>query len=1005
MSNNVRCTSEGPITACFQGCKWTLTKRPEFHSFSIGHGENGRIKKQMGIIIMSNTMRRIPALLAVFGTLALFNFPVTAEEGVIEEIVVTGSFIRGTPEDAALPVDVTTRDDLQDVGNPTITELVRNLGIANGNLGETNQFNASGGQGNEGVSTINLRGLGSARSLVLINGRRHVSVSTTGVDISAVPTIAVERLEVLKDGAAALYGSDAIAGVVNFITRENFEGFEIRGSGQFLDESDGEFNASAIWGMNTDRARFMAAAEWDSRSKVGISDRDFSIRPLDANPQGGYSSIGNPGRIFPFTASAGGFVPSADPECETLGGTVSGSTCFFQFTQFDNLIEETDMYKLFSEFNYDITDDVEFHIEALYSKMDMPDWNTSPSYPPQSLFGPDRLIPLDHPGVIDFQSTYPGVIPADTLALYTISRMTGWGGFFGEPEDGSRETDTYRVSTGLNGQLFDGALGFDVAVSWSKRERETAGPDMYVERMAFALNGFGGPGCDPATDAAGVGPCMYYTPFSNGVARSAITGASNPNANPDLVAMNEALFPWLVTDLGTTSEFELLVFDATFNGETGIELGGGTIGWAAGIQTRNEKYVLSPNAINNLSINPCPFQNPESVTLGFTPTLSCDAPTGLFAFLSGTSPASTERTVYGGFMELALPFSDRIDAQFALRFEDYGGEVGSTIDPKFAMRFQATDALALRGSISTTFRGPPQPFLEGRGTSLQFVGSGVNAFKAVDTLGNPGLDPETALATNFGIIFDQGGFYGSIDYWRFDFEDPFQVESFNAILTAYGANGCTPGGAGVGSSDCNQLESHLVFQPGSAGNLTDVQRFEVNWINGTDITTSGIDWLAQYDFELDNGTLTIGTQGTHTLEYDVDDFVDIGDVFLTSGGDFAGELNDNRNSLTPVVDMQGNIFAKYVSGRHSGQIIARYWGEYDDESAITSLQTIDSMFTVDFTYNLSLMEDQLNVDFSVYNLLDEDPPYAQTDLNYDPYTHSAFGRMIKVGFTYTFGAM
>ena len=278
---------------------------------------------------MSNTMRRIPALLAVFGTLALFNFPVTAEEGVIEEIVVTGSFIRGTPEDAALPVEVMTRDDLQDVGNPTITELVRNLGISNGNLGETNQFNASGGQGNEGVSTINLRGLGSARSLVLINGRRHVSVSTTGVDISAVPTIAVERLEVLKDGAAALYGSDAIAGVVNFITRENFEGFEIRGSGQFLDESDGEFNASAIWGMNTDRARFMAAAEWDSRSKVGISDRDWAIRPLPANPQGGYSSIGNPGRSLPFTASAGGFVPAVDPECETLGGTVGGLYLFF----------------------------------------------------------------------------------------------------------------------------------------------------------------------------------------------------------------------------------------------------------------------------------------------------------------------------------------------------------------------------------------------------------------------------------------------------------------------------------------------------------------------------------------------------------------------------------------------------------------------------------------------------------------------------------------------------
>ena len=115
-------------------------------------------------------------------------------------------------------------------------------------------------------------------------------------------------------------------------------------------------------------------------------------------------------------------------------------------------------------------------------------------------------------------------------------------------------------------------------------------------------------------------------------------------------------------------------------------------------------------------------------------------------------------------------------------------------------------------------------------------------------------------------------------------------------------------------------------------------RMEVNWINGTDITTSGIDWLAQYDFELDNGMLTIGTQGTYTLEYDVDDFVEIGGVFLESGGDFAGELNDNRNSLTPVVDLRGNIFAKWASGPHRAQLTARYWGEYEDESAIASLQ-------------------------------------------------------------------
>jgi iron complex outermembrane receptor protein len=436
------------------------------------------------------------------------------------------------------------------------------------------------------------------------------------------------------------------------------------------------------------------------------------------------------------------------------------------------------------------------------------------------------------------------------------------------------------------------------------------------------------------------------------------------------------------------------------DGELPLQLAGGPVGWAAGIQARNEQYTLDPDEINDLAVNPCPFRNPASIALGNTATLDCDAPTGLFAFLSGTIGETTERTVYGAFAEFALPVTDTFDVQLAARFEDYGGDVGSTIDPKLAVRWQVTPSVALRGSVSTTFRGPPQPFLQGRGTSLQFVGA-VLAFKAVDTLGNPNLKPETADTANFGIILDRGPFYGSLDYWRFAFEDPFQVESFNAILGAYGSNGCEPGGAGVGSETCNLLSEHLVFQPGATGLVSEVQRFEVNWINGTDITTSGVDWLAQYDFSLgESGLLTVGTQGTHTLEYEVDDFRDINGVFLTEGGDFSGNLNDNRNQLTPLVDLQGNLFAKWSMGRHRVTAVLRYWGEYDDPEAIPSLQTIDSMTTVDVTYNVRLLNDALTLNLSAFNLLDEDPPRTQTDLNYDPYTHSAFGRMIKVGLVY-----
>jgi outer membrane receptor protein involved in Fe transport len=934
---------------------------------------------------------------------------VFAEEA-IEEVVVTGSFIRGTPQDAALPVDVISQQDLTDIGNPTIAEMVRNLNISNGNLAETNQFNGSGGQGNEGVNTINLRGLGSARSLVLINGRRHVADSNIGVDISAIPSIAIGRLEVLKDGAAALYGSDAIAGVVNFITRENFEGIEARVSGQTFEESDGEYQAGIIWGGGNDRWHITAAAEYERRSEVRLGNLDWAVRPLAANPQGGYSGIGNPGTIFPIgpnpaTGAVGIIGRVADPRCEDFGNTNDNGTCRFQFTQFDNLVEKQDTYKLFGQVTYDISENVEFNLEGLYSKMEIPEWKTSPSYPPQALFGADRRVAMNHPGVLDLQAKYPGIFPESSLFLVPLVRHAGAAGFVdGAPRQAKRETDTFRLAGGLKGTAFNDELGFNIALSWSKRERYTTGVDMYVERMALAFDGLGGPNCDPATGTPGQGGCLYYTPFSNGWATSSINGFQNPDANPELVAMNRELQTWLDTgELGTQTDYELLVFDATFDGTTGIELGGGTVGWAAGLQARQEKYVLDPNDINDLTINPCPFTDPISVTLGHVDTLDCTqsattTDTGLFAFLSGTIPGDTERTIYGAFAELSLPISDKLTGQLAVRFEDYGGNVGETVDPKLALRYQATDNIALRGSVSTTFRGPPQNFLQGRGTALSFVAA-TNAFKAIDTNGNPNLSQEEAVASNFGVIFDYPNFFGSIDYWQFDFTDPLQVENFNGIVSAYGTNGCAD--PAVASAACEELRGKISFQAGAAATPANITRISRVFTNGGDITTSGIDWFGQYDWDTSFGELALGTQGTYTLEYDVDNFTTDGGLFLIPGGDFAGNLNDNRNEITPITELQGSVFARLTRDAHRLTVTARYWGEYDDEGAIADLQTIDEHLSIDLNYNTTLMNDQLGLNVSVFNVFDNLAPRAQTDLNYDPYTHSPFGRMIKVGLSYS----
>ena len=232
----------------------------------------------------------------------------SAAQGEIEEVVVTGSYIRGTPEDAASPVDVTTREDMDLSGNPSIVEMLRSMGPIAGIDGETNQFQSNG---LEAISNVNLRGLGAGRTLVMMNGSRIVPnpffIGQDGqqfVNTNIIPTIALERVEVLKDGASAIYGSDAIAGVVNFITRSNFRGVEFQGTYKEVEDAeDPDYDIAGILGLGTDRLDFVVSGSYSKRGELKIKEKDWALTPFEENSTpGGWSSIGNPGQnVTTFT--------------------------------------------------------------------------------------------------------------------------------------------------------------------------------------------------------------------------------------------------------------------------------------------------------------------------------------------------------------------------------------------------------------------------------------------------------------------------------------------------------------------------------------------------------------------------------------------------------------------------------------------------------------------------------------------------------------------------------
>jgi len=217
----------------------------------------------------------------------------------VEELVITGSLIRGTPEDAALPVDVITNEALQEQGSPSLVDLVRTIpSVSGGNIGESNRF--LGGQA-AGVATINLRGLGLTRTLSLMNGERLSTITAAGgqefVNINVVPTIAVGQVEVLRDGAAATYGSDAVAGVVNFTTRKDLDGFEVNGKYALIDGSDGDYETSAAWGRKFDNGNMLLAASYRHRSELNGVDLPWTL----------------PNAVFPDTLNISGISGASNP--------------------------------------------------------------------------------------------------------------------------------------------------------------------------------------------------------------------------------------------------------------------------------------------------------------------------------------------------------------------------------------------------------------------------------------------------------------------------------------------------------------------------------------------------------------------------------------------------------------------------------------------------------------------------------------------------------------------
>jgi iron complex outermembrane recepter protein len=960
---------------------------------------------------------------------------VWAQQQVIEEIVVTGSYIRGTPEDAALPVDVISLSDLRDRGSPSALDLIKSLPTVGPVLGDTNQF-ASGAQGTIGTGNINLRGLGGLRTLVLLNGRRTTITPAEGpggVDTNMLPLAAVGRVEILKDGAAAIYGSDAIGGVVNFITRSDLDGLEVAADYRAIDGSDGDYTMSVNWGWRGQASDVLLSIGHQHRSELSATKRKWPNQSYTTNPAG-WSVLGQPGVFLPRAGAAPVAGVTRDANCEAVGGFAGFAgatpTCYFTYIPFDNLVEETNRFQVFSQINAELAPNVNFHVEALYAKTEIPDIRFSPGYPPTSgpngpgsvnVFGVTSLGPTpfaNNPGALTAlqqAGLAAGTIAATDNVLMTLWRPLGAGGNAATGglggQSGWREYDLKRFSTGINGQ-FANAIGWDVALTYSDSRHHRMTTDIQINRLRNALNGLGGANCNGIPFGSPGSTCQFFNPFSNAYAGNPALGLTNPgfvssNQNdPELIA-------WLFDSPVNTQRQDLAVVDAVLNGPTiGIELPHGTIGWAVGAQYRRVHYESRTSSdLSDLRITPCPI--PGDTTCAFR--------TGPYIFLGQFLPQRLDEKVMAVFGELAIPVLANLDVQLALRHEDYGGLTGSTTNPKAAARWQVTDFLALRGSVGTTFRGPIPLNRAARGiTGLSGIAAAGNNFKSVDFFGNPAIQPETAFTYNVGAIVDAAGFRVIADYWSYVFEDQITSVPANIVANAVG-NG--PGN-GTQLVNCDHpLRDLITFnnnntctQGVTVGN--DIARVRADIANGPELKTSGVDLSITRAQEVFNGTLSFGFDASYVLEYKLDDFIYQG-TFVSAGYDAVGFTNYDRFPGT-ISDWRGTLHFNFNRGPANVRYEVTYVdGVKDNRPPINVQQGVNSStpgalvpitfgHKVDAFYSNNLYVNyelpwETTVSLAIVNLLDRDPSKARLELSYDPFIGNPLGRTIQLGVRKTMG--
>ncbi len=908
------------------------------------------------------------ALLLAFGGSTLMLAQVEVMAQAAQRVEVTGSLIRRIDGETALPTVTLNLDTLEKAGVTNAEQVVRFITQAQG--GTVSSGSVSGTNG--AAAYAELRNLGSNRTLVLLNGKRVVAnpYAVAGVDLNTIPLSAIERIETLPDGASATYGTDAIAGVVNFITKRSYKGVSVSGGAQVTQQGGGDvYTANMLAGigdLNAQGWNVYGGLNYREGKPMRGTEREYSRSSYQ--PERGFNGLSP--TTFPanYSQTVNGVttvsntnpsLPGCAPPASIIASAVATNRCNADTQTFTNTIPEQWQYSGYMKGSLALGTDHTATLEYFnaYNRI-----RTTIAPSPESglTMGPDSPF---YPG--------KGITPLTNPALNTTQPISiSWRTVPLGSRSSEQENVTQRVLGGVEGTF----SGFDYQLSalWSKSHVDN-----------FFLNGYGK--TQSLRDGVrGVNGAPYLNPF----------GDQSPTGL-EYLQRNQVL--------GKVTEGESTMKGVSGNISRSIgNLPGGPATIALGTEFRNEEMVYITD-IAKVS---------QAASSGLA---------GSGALRQG------DRDIYAAALELNLPVLKGLEIGASVRYDHYS-DFGATTNPKVSLRYTPSKEVLLRGSYNTGFSAPslynmflPQSttFTGNRYNDPVLCPNGAPAAGAVPSRdcglqfqrlqgGNPDLKPEKSKAWTVGFVVQPSPqFSFSLDYWdnyirdsvsqlgdATVFADPAKYASmFVRCSQAPAERRNAIGACQIPGGDPLAYVTSDIYQ-----NLGDVDT------NGVDFQLSWNSGATPY------GRFNASWRGSYINKYLFQ--VEPGGTWLDPVGNWNNQFTTSGTSGGPVIRLQQVITLGLEKGAWSTQLTYRFMSGYRDQNSQSAPFTafnnnnVGDLNTFDLNVTYTGVKG-LTVSAGVLNLMNSDPPFSNQTARfqaraYDDRYHSPLGRTYTLSAKYEF---